>query len=430
MWFKRKIESNHYFSGAVIDHNVTLEMSKNSDIEKQIKMVNLENDDLIILKALKPLVSENITEIVAQFYKNLEHSPSLMEMIDKFSSVERLKKTLTIHIQEMFDGVINQAYIDKRLKIAHIHFKIGLLPKWYMCAFQDLLLSLVEIFSLNLNNKDELTQAIKATTKILNLEQQLVLEAFQNENESVIKQQDEYKDTMISNIKNTAVDLSAIFQETTASIEELFLKSNQIKGISKEGSEISHSVEQNSVEGKRELDSHQEQMSTLNKSVGFIEKETQQLKEIANQIGDIVTIVTGVAEQTNLLALNAAIEAARAGESGKGFAVVADEVRKLAEETKKSVSTVSELIDRTNNQINNVSEYITEVNSLVNDGNGKIGQINHLFNDIVDEMRKSKEQSDTIEKELIDFTSGLEEVKNAIGVVSKSADRLVDITSD
>jgi methyl-accepting chemotaxis protein len=58
------------------------------------------------------------------------------------------------------------------------------------------------------------------------------------------------------------------------------------------------------------------------------------LSRAAQQIGDVVKLITAIAEQTNLLALNATIEAA-CGDAGRGFAVVATEVKSLASQTAK-----------------------------------------------------------------------------------------------
>ncbi|MFU1972642.1 methyl-accepting chemotaxis protein [Bacillus pumilus] len=160
-----------------------------------------------------------------------------------------------------------------------------------------------------------------------------------------------------------------------------------------------------------------------------IETEIKRLEEIAKQIEQIFGIVTGIAEQTNLLSLNASIESARAGEHGKGFAVVANEVRKLSEDTKKTVSTVSELVNNTNSQISIVSQHIGDVNLLVTDSKEKMTQINSLFDDIVSSMNLSKNQNGKIEIDLQTFLNELKEVKQTVSQVASSVESLTNLTN-
>ena len=92
------------------------------------------------------------------------------------------------------------------------------------------------------------------------------------------------------------------------------------------------------------------------------------LSRAAQEIGDVVKLITAIAEQTNLLALNATIEAARAGEAGRGFAVVASEVKSLASQTAKATDEIS-------NQIAGMQGATQESVAAIKEIGGTIGQI-------------------------------------------------------
>ncbi|MCY8613818.1 globin-coupled sensor protein [Bacillus haynesii] len=409
------------------DQTKRIRLNQHAEFKKQLAMVDLTDEDLWVLSRLKPLVTEHIETIVTRFYQNLEHENSLMEIIHDHSSVDRLKKTLTIHIQEMFSGVIDEAFLEKRIRIAHVHLRIGLLPKWYLGAFQDLLLSMLTIFE-NALSDEEYRRSVKAVTKILNIEQQIVLEAFEDEHARLRRLDEESKNDLHRQIKDTSGSLAALFAETTGAVQELVDKSSEIAETSRAGTKTAVSVEQKSIGGKKELEEQEQQLNQMGSSMTQIEQEIKKLEEIALQIEKIFGIVTGIAEQTNLLSLNASIESARAGEHGKGFAVVANEVRKLSDDTKKTVSTVSELVNNTNAQISIVTKHITDVNQLVNESKDKMSEINHLFDDIVSNMKTSKEQSGRIEGDLQSFLSGLQDVNAAVSQVAVSVDSLVELT--
>ncbi|MCY8091550.1 globin-coupled sensor protein [Bacillus haynesii] len=428
MLFKKDRKTERSFLAAESpDQTKRIRLNQHAEFKKQLAMVDLTDEDLWVLSRLKPLVTEHIETIVTRFYKNLEHERSLMGIIHDNSSVDRLKKTLTIHIQEMFSGVIDEAFLEKRIRIAHVHLRIGLLPKWYLGAFQDLLLSMLTIFE-NALSDEEYRRSVKAVTKILNIEQQIVLEAFEDEHARLRRLDEESKNELHRQIKDTSGSLAAIFAETTGAVQELVDKSSEIAETSRAGTKTAVSVEQKSIGGKKELEEQEQQLNQMGSSMTQIEQEIKKLEEIALQIEKIFGIVTGIAEQTNLLSLNASIESARAGEHGKGFAVVANEVRKLSDDTKKTVSTVSELVNNTNAQISIVTKHITDVNQLVNESKDKMSEINHIFDDIVSNMKTSKEQSGRIEGDLQSFLSGLQDVNAAVSQVAVSVDSLVELT--
>ncbi len=407
---------------------VKILLPPDSEWQKQLDMISLTTDDLAIIRSLKPFISENIEQIVGQFYKNIEHVPGLMKIIQKHSSVERLQLTLNKHIQEMFDGVIDLEYIEKRRVIAHIHFKIGLQPKWYICSFQDMLLSFLSILDHNIENQKDYQFAVKAVTKLLNFEQQIVLEAFESEQIKERARHEEQKQQIALSVGESVEELASISEETSASLQELASKADEVVVFAKDTAESAVDVSKNSLAGKSKLDGHQNMILKVKDQSQQISAELINLEQATVKINDVVDIVTAIAEQTNLLSLNAAIEAARAGEAGKGFSVVAHEVRKLADQTKTSVSGVSELVKNTHKRIEAVSQSVESIHHYINDSVSEANEISDFFVAILSKMDESTDRSGKLEKEVEVMAEVIEELSHAVGQIAVSADSLTDVT--
>lgn len=405
-----------------------LALEAGSDLEKQLQVIDLKKEDLALLKTLQPLVNEHITEIVDAFYQSLGQVPELMGIINDHSTIERLKHTLKTHLIEMFDGTIDEAFLNKRVRIAKIHVAIGLSQKWYISSFQRILLSFMDIVEQHFRTSEEICMAVRALSKLLNLEQQLVLEAYDHEIDRLRRSEMEVKEEVKAAVGSIASALAAQTQQTNASIQDMTVQIREMANNSKYGTELADQSEARAGQGKEQLEHLQKVMQQVKEQTVQISEGIKELETTSNQIGKVLDLVQSIADQTNLLALNAAIEAARAGEHGKGFSVVAGEVRKLAEQTKESVGAVSGLIQQTRRQIDGNVESIRQVESIVLESNGTLQNTILGFQEILTAMSSAKEQNRKIEQDLGFLQNVIREVAQASEAVSASADQLIETT--
>lgn len=410
--------------------DVELKVARNSEVYKQVQMIGLTAEDLIQLKRMHIYVLNNIEGIVDRFYKNLENEPSLLGIIQDNSSIERLKKTLRTHIGEMFAGEINREFLEKRIRIAHVHVKIGLQTKWYMCAFQDLLLSLLGLIEDNFPNKEEHMPLIRAVSKILNLEQQLVLEAYDAESDRIKAEGEQEKLLIRQSVAEASENLAAISEETNQSFQHLVGQSNDMIIFAKKGADLSNLAEERALQGKQQINMQAATMENIHHKVNEITGDVHVLLSITNQMAEIINIVKGIAEQTNLLSLNAAIEAAKAGEHGLGFSVVAGEVRKLSDDTKKSVANVATLIQNTNGQTEKLTSSLDKIMEEISKGNKSMQETAEHFQHILEAMCETKGQNNRIEEKLASFIQLINEMGSDFKEVAVSADKLTWIAKE
>lgn len=424
----KKRQDQPFFDIEQYKKNVKIDLSQNSYLHKQVELLDLQLEDLAIIHQLKFVAADTFVHMTDAFYDAIIKAPELTHIISQTSTIDRLKVTLTKHISEMFDGRIDAQYIEQRKVIAHVHVKIGLPSKWYLNSFQSLTSSFIDfVADLHISTRES-AQAIKAFTKLINFEQQIVIDAYENRMEDIREEHGRVKQQVIHTVQNTSEELNAISEETTAAIQSLSKQADEIASSTKQGLEFVNSTKEKSESGRALLNTQNELMQKMSASVQMLDDTMSKLKVSSKQINDIVHLVTGIADQTNLLALNASIEAARAGEHGKGFAVVAEEVRKLAEETKSAVQNVSKLILETENNIENMSVSVNDVDQQINEGVQMQDDLSTSFHTIVEAVsgiqainESTTEDVNTISRLLDDLTEGTIQVCN-------SAEQLLEVT--
>jgi heme-based aerotactic transducer len=399
----------------------------NSDIQTQLTMIGLKENDLALLRVLTPLLQENVKSIVANFYVNLENESSLGDIINSHSSVDRLRVTLEQHISEMFNGIIDNAFIEKRHRIAVIHARIGLEPKWYLSAFQDLLNSFFDVLAKTDYSGDEKFAAIHAVSKILNFEQQLVLETYENEYSRRMVEENEQKTALMKEIQQSSSDLYEIIDKTNADIADMTDVLGNLRNLSDDNANLADEISAAAILENKLLEETENQSKILQAKMENIHVRADELHDLTDKISSIAHIETQIANQTNLLALNASIEAARAGEHGKGFAVVAVEVGKLAAHTKSSLSEIDGILHETERTTETITSEVGELQKLVAEEREQIIASGISFASIVESMEILKQRNSTLHDDVQRLSTNIQSIHESSEEISASASDLANM---
>lgn len=138
------------------------------------------------------------------------------------------------------------------------------------------------------------------------------------------------------------------------------------------------------------------------------------LANMADRIGEVVSMISDIAEQTNLLALNATIESARAGEAGKGFAVVASEVKALANETAKATENISELVTEIQAETKTAVGSIAKIGDVMRD-------LDHSSTAIASAMEEQGATTQSVAENVSQAANGTRDVSESIQVVKDAS---------
>ncbi len=208
-------------------------------------------------------------------------------------------------------------------------------------------------------------------------------------------------------------------QETATSMEEMNATVLEVAKNASGAAEGSNMAKTNAQEGRKIVESVVKAITEVQEQAQILKRTMEALGKQAEDIGNVMNVISDIADQTNLLALNAAIEAARAGDAGRGFAVVADEVRKLAEKTMGATQEVGSAISSIQQGTRGAAADMDKAVTSVEEATELAGQSGKALAEIVGLVDRASDQVRSIATASEEQSATSEEINRAVDEINK-----------
>lgn len=147
------------------------------------KYVGWAEEDVERVKAAGPLIEPFFSDLIDDFYDEiLRHPDAARVIVGGDAQIRALKESLRRWIAELYSGVYDQPYVDRRIRVGRKHAQIGLAQVFTIAALARLRRGMIQILEYRWPPKgDGLAATRRSVDMLLDLDLALIDEAYQVE---------------------------------------------------------------------------------------------------------------------------------------------------------------------------------------------------------------------------------------------------------
>jgi len=151
-------------------------------MNEQLIFLGISKETLSYVKEASVILVPYKAEIINTFYEAVTSIPSLRQMINDHSSLDRLKKTMSRYLEQFFQAELDDDYVRSRMTVGHVHSRIHLSAEHFISAHHLLVQTMTAILVEKLHQRpDTLMRTMLAVQKLAAFDQQLIVEVYMEE---------------------------------------------------------------------------------------------------------------------------------------------------------------------------------------------------------------------------------------------------------